>query len=123
MSSLRDDVTSWPPALPALDELEALAASHQLSLPGAYWITLETSAHVLNVVAHRDRHTGECLPQSLLGILERLDFCTVDSRIGFEAFFQYIYRPQDVLEKIVSCHYILKRLIPREETKILTSRS
>lgn len=80
MSSLRDDVTSWPPALPALDELEALAASHQLSLPGAYWITLETSAHVLNVVAHRDRHTGECLPQSLLGILERLDFCTVDSR-------------------------------------------
>jgi hypothetical protein len=47
--------------------------------------------------------------------------CAADSRIGFEAFFQYSYRPHDILEKIVSCHFILRRLIPHEEAKILAA--
>jgi hypothetical protein len=47
-----------------------------------------------------------------------LSIAKADSRIGFEAFFQYIYRPHDVLEKIVSCQHIIDRLIPETTRKI-----
>ena len=33
-----------------------------------------------------------------------------DSRIGFEASNQYYYVPQDLLEKILNCRFLLKQL-------------
>jgi len=51
---------------------------------------------------------------------ELLAICMKDSRIGFEAFFQYVYRPQDIREKILSCEYLLQRVIPAEERRLLS---
>lgn len=34
-----------------------------------------------------------------------------DSRIGFEASNHYYYRPIDLVEKVINCHYILGSLI------------
>lgn len=47
--------------------------------------------------------------------VELFPICKADSTIGFEAFFQYIYRPHDLLEKIVNCQHILDNLLPQSK--------
>jgi hypothetical protein len=61
------------PSLPPIDELEDLAASATPSMEGAWWITTQVGAHVLNAAGPRDRHTGEPLPSSLLLTLRRIE--------------------------------------------------
>lgn len=40
---------------------------------------------------------------------------SIDSRIGFEATNHYFYVPQDLLEKLVNCDYLLRQLASRKD--------
>jgi len=41
---------------------------------------------------------------------ELLPLAAADSRIGYESSNQYFYIPQDLIEKILNCQYILTTL-------------
>lgn len=74
---------SLPPPLLDPLELEALAASANPSLEGAWWIALQVTEHLLSSVALTDPRTGAFLPQSLHAILAALSESTAEARRPF----------------------------------------
>ncbi|NCA70991.1 MAG: DUF2357 domain-containing protein [Sphingobacteriia bacterium] len=69
-------VFASPPELPALDALEALAASESPSLSASWWITHQVTEHVFSAIARTDPLTGNALPQPLTELLEGIETTT-----------------------------------------------
>ena len=67
--------------------------------------------HYLELVERA--HIGEKITKEEIGLARRhYEIVRNDSRIGFESFMQYFFRPANILEKIANCQYILNHHIP-----------
>jgi len=55
-------------------------------------------------------HVRRILQDEMQNARELLEIVRRDSRIGFEASNQYYYVPQDLMEKVINCRYLLDHL-------------
>jgi hypothetical protein len=114
-------------ALQQVDGIRLAPATKDLGVARAILLHFKSVSNQIRFLLHREKLGQEIDPgskrrelQQMLAIATReLDLAAqlyrivkTDSRIGFEAFFQYIYRPHDILEKVVSCRHIIDRLVP-----------
>jgi hypothetical protein len=119
---IRDDPTLSPRARHLLGEEKDVALAAQLHFQSA-WRQGE-------FVRARDALAGnEGDPNALLDRLEvsvkdeiesarrLLEILRKDSRIGYEPSNQYYYRPVDLMEKVISCRWILDHWLPAERRK------
>ena len=60
-----------------------------------------------NVIKDQVREILEQEKQTAIAMLE---VASKDSRIGFEASNQYYYVPQDLLEKVINCQYLMDKI-------------
>jgi hypothetical protein len=120
-------------ALQQVDEARLPQATKDLGVARAVQLHFKSVSNQIRFLLHRNRLDQLTDPVAKRRELEQmrviatreLDLAAqlyriakADSRIGFEAFFQYIYRPHDVLEKIVCCQHIIDRLIPETTSRI-----
>ena len=93
-------------------------AKGDLRIARAAQIHFQSVANQVRFVLARDSAPGEERTAKMKNILrdERGLAVTLfalareDSRIGFEASNQYYYLPQDLMEKVINCDYIERRL-------------
>ncbi|NCC94260.1 MAG: DUF2357 domain-containing protein, partial [Opitutae bacterium] len=76
------DAAQAPP-LPALEELESLAASAEPYAAAAWWITHQVVEHCFSVIARTDPLTGDTLPQPLSALLSDLNAAVSTGRRPF----------------------------------------
>ena len=101
-------------------------AGEDLGLAWAAYLHFASTADQARFVLARDSllAAGNGSPEALRlkkeigGILDReiararklYDITRADSRVGFEASNQYYYFPQDLIEKVIDCEYVRRRL-------------
>ncbi|MDN3687552.1 hypothetical protein [Cyclobacterium jeungdonense] len=64
------------------------------------------------------RQLRKLLEMEIHSAVELHALAQADSRIGFEASNQYYYLPQDLLEKVINCEYLLGELVKQAEGKL-----
>lgn len=100
-----------PPDVPDVDALEPLAQAAEPTVTSSWWISVQATEHLLGAIALRDRHTGECLPQSLHELLLALDGELAGARRPL---------PVDRLAQSVElCAQPLKAALERHRTRIV----
>ncbi|NLD99213.1 MAG: hypothetical protein GX640_05010 [Fibrobacter sp.] len=85
-------------------------------LAKAIYLHFASVANQIEFIMNRDkikgnagegRSTSEIIQFEIDIAKELYLLAKADSRIGFEATNQYYYLPQDLIEKVINCHYIL----------------
>jgi len=125
----------WKKAVEVFTAASALApadkrdrAARDLRVAKAAGLHFESVANQARFIIARDRFLKTSSEELRRKSAEELRACTSrelqcakelyklaarDSRLGFEAANQYFYLPQDLLEKIVNCRYILDNWLPQ----------
>ena len=96
----------------------AVEAKRELGVAQAAQIHFQSVANQVRFVLARDSAAGAQRTATMKKILrdERelavklFELTRADSRMGFEASNQYYYLPQDLMEKVINCHYINSQL-------------
>lgn len=92
--------------------------AEQLLFARALYNIFRSSGDQIRFFHLRNQNDPTAIPE-MLNIIDReiitardqMHVTTIDSRIGYEPTNHYVYRPIDLLEKIINCHYIREQLL------------
>src|SRR5690606_14022612 len=116
---------SFGKALESADDLKRITFMEDFGIAKACYLHFASVANQIKFVDIRDQfleEPDEKLRRELLQILrseidlamQLYDIAMKVSRIGFEATNQYYYIPQDLIEKVINCEFIIKKLSGKE---------
>ncbi|MGN6385106.1 MAG: hypothetical protein ACTHMT_02595 [Verrucomicrobiota bacterium] len=107
---------------PQLDHQNKAELDKELTVAEAAGIHFQSVANQCRFVQRRDRlkqgdtnsiqKLEELIKDESALALRLFHLQSRDSRIGFEASNQYFYTPNDLLEKVLNCQYLLREWIP-----------
>ena len=101
-------------AIEKMDDGVKAEARRELDMYRAQALHFASCANQAAFVAARDRGDKEAMRRivtdEIAVVRKLLPLVEADSRIGYESSNHYFYIPQDLLEKLVNCQYVLSRL-------------